>query len=536
MAIITTELTGLSFIAGEQGSKDGRQFSGINPATGEELNPPFMSASLEDVEAAMLASSNAFDVYSKTSAAVRAGLLRAIAAGLDGASDELVNRAHLETALPLARLKGEVLRTSNQLRLFAGLVEEGSWVSAHIDTPLPERKPLPRPDIRSMLFPIGPVLVFGASNFPLAFSVAGGDTAAALAAGNTLVVKAHPAHPGTSEMVARIIRDCVAASALPAGVFSLLFDAGIEIAKALVQHPSLKAVTFTGSRRAGRSLMDLAAQRPVPVPCFTEMSSSNPVFIFPGAFDRGADSVASALFQSFTLGAGQFCTKPGMVFLPALAESSPFVAALEKLTTECGAFTMLTPQIAAAYQDGLHERTGSSGLKSVRGAEKNAVSETQTALLQADIGALLNQPLLSEEIFGPSTLIVHYDKREAMLEAARRLDGHLTATILGSEEDLAANQDLIDILEQKVGRLIFNGFPTGVEVSTAMVHGGPYPATSDSRFTSVGTQSIRRFVRPRCYQNYPDAVLPRELQDANPLGIVRLIDGVSSREGIGGHR
>jgi alpha-ketoglutaric semialdehyde dehydrogenase len=274
---------------------------------------------------------------------------------------------------------------------------------------------------------MGPVLVFGASNFPLAFSVAGGDTAAALAAGNTVVVKAQQAHPGTSEIVARIIRDCVVERGLPAGVFSLLLDTGTEIAKALMHHPALKAITFTGSHRAGRILMDLAAQRPVPVPCMAEMSSSNTVFIFPGAFERGADQAASRLFQSYTLGAVQFCTKPGMVFLPALAPSSAFITALEKLATECGPFTMLTPQIAAAYHGGLLERVDNAKVKSSRGADKKALSETQTALLQTDIDALREHPFLSDEIFGPSTLIVHYDEREAMLDVARRLEGHLTA-------------------------------------------------------------------------------------------------------------
>jgi NADP-dependent aldehyde dehydrogenase len=524
-------LAGVSTIAGERGAMGGREFWAVNPRNGEGLSPAFVSASPAEADAAMRAAEEAFAVYGKTSGAVRAALLRAIAARIEGASEAIVERAHLETALPQPRLAGEVVRTSNQLRLFANLVEEGSWVAAHIDTALPDRKPLPRPELRSMLLPIGPVVVFGASNFPVAFSTAGGDTASALAAGCPVVVKAHPAHPGTGEIVAEAICAAVAEAGLPAGVFSHLYDAGTEIGAALVQHEATKAVAFTGSHKVGRLLMDLAAKRETPVPCFAEMSSANPVFVLPGAFDRGAETVAAALHQSFTLGAGQFCTKPGIVFLPELGESARFVAELERLVAESQSFTMLTPQIAENYERGLSERVAEAEASTC--ARKPEGTGVPAALLQTGVEAFLRHPEMGDELFGPCSLLVHVEEREAMLAAARGLEGHLTATILGSEADLAANRDLIAVLERKVGRLIFNGYPTGVEVSSAMIHGGPYPATSDSRFTSVGSQAILRFARPVCYQNYPDALLPAELQNANPIGIVRLVDGVSTRDALG---
>ncbi len=520
---------GLSIVGDEHSTARGAEFHGVNPATGEMLEPAFFSASAEDVDRAAALAEAAFESYRKTSGKERASLLRTIAERLQAISEALVERAHLETALPVARLQGEVGRTANQLRLFAEVVEEGSWTGARIDTALPERKPLPRPDIRSMLIAIGPVAVFGASNFPLAFSVAGGDTASALAAGCPVVVKAHPAHPGTSELVGEAIRESVKACGLHAGVFSMLFDSGIEIGKLLVQHPAMKAVGFTGSLAGGKALMELAARRLEPIPCYTEMSSANPVFVLPGVLAE-YEKVAADLTASYTLGAGQFCTKPGLVLLPPSEHRGQFVEALRRRAAAAPEFRMLTTGIAAHYRDGLEKRGASEGV--VVGYEAQGQSSgaaATAALLETEAEELLRNPALGEEIFGPTSLVVTCRDEEQMLLAAQSLSGHLTATILGSEADLAAHRELIAILERKVGRVIFNGYPTGVEVSHAMVHGGPYPATSDSRTTSVGTMAIFRFARPVCYQNLPQSALPAELLDENPLGVMRMVNGELTR-------
>lgn len=392
---------------------------------------------------------------------------------------------------------------------------------ARIDTADPARTP-PKPDIRSMLRPLGPVAVFGASNFPLAFSVAGGDTASALAAGNPVVFKAHPAHPGTGELAGRIIAEAVAACGLPAGVFSLLFDSGHAVGAALVQHPEVRAVGFTGSFRGGRALMDLAAKRLHPIPVYAEMGSTNPVFILPGALAERAEALATGLHGSFTLGGGQFCTKPGVVFVET-EHATPFTQKLREATAAGPAFSLLTGGIASAYGEAHEARTS---LQTAAGAGASEGFSVQSLLQETSGGAYLADPTLAEEVFGPSTLLVHCETKDEMLAAARALEGHLTATILGTEEDLAANTELLRVLETKVGRVIFNAFPTGVEVCHAMVHGGPYPATSDGRSTSVGSQAIFRFARPVAYQGLPQAMLPDELKDGNPLGLLRLLNGV----------
>ena len=379
-----------------------------------------------------------------------------------------------------------------------------------------------------MLRPLGPVAVFGASNFPLAFSVAGGDTASALAAGCPVVVKAHPAHPGTGELAAQIIAEAVAAEGLHPGVFSLLFDSGLEAGTALVKHPLIRAVAFTGSLRGGRALMDLAAGRPDPIPCFTEMSSGNPVFVLPGALRKGPAALAKGLFGSFTLGAGQFCTKPGIVLVPDADGASDFIRGAQRITWRTPApSALLTAGIAREYSRATQARESQVRLaaQARETGERSRSSLRDAKLFEASVDDLLANPSLADEIFGPDTLLVHCNSTQDYLRAAAALDGHLTATLLGDDEDLAANRELIRILEQKAGRLIFNGFPTGVEVCHAMVHGGPYPATSDPRFTSVGSLAIYRFARPVCFQGFPQAMLPPELQDANPLGIARLRDG-----------
>ena len=533
MALKEITLTGKSFLGATRGEQGGTAFYAMNPATGEQLEPAYASVSAAEVNRAAELAAQAAPALAAASGKAKAALLRRIADGIDSLQQPLAERAHLETALPMPRLLGEVSRTSGQLRTFAALVEEGSWVDARLDTPLPERKPLPRPALRSMLRPLGPVVVFVPSNFPLAFSAAGGDTASALAAGCPVIVKAHPAHPGTSEMVAEVVQRAVDEAGLPEGVFSLLYDAGFEAGAALVHHPLIEAVAFTGSLRAGRALMDMAAARPRPIPCFTEMASSNPVFILPGALREGAEGLAQGLFNSFTLAAGQMCTKPGMVLLPNQIDAEPFTAKLSALVGDAQPFTLLTAGISRDYARLATHRATQASLTAHAPAQENAAGcPADAQLFSTTLEEFLQQPELSEEVFGPDTLLIHCASAGDYLRAAEALDGHLTATLLGTDADLTAHRDLVAILERKAGRIIFNGFPTGVEVAPAMVHGGPYPSTSDARFTSVGTGAILRFGRPVCFQNFPDGAVPEELQAANPLGILRLIDGVPTRDSL----
>jgi NADP-dependent aldehyde dehydrogenase len=510
-------------------------FYAMNPKNGERLDPVFFSAAPDEVDRAASLAHEAFATYERVSARDRGAFLRAIAANIESIIEELVERAEQETALPKARLQGETARTCGQLRLFADVVEEGSWVQARIDRGRPDRKPAPKPDIRSMLRPLGPVVVFGASNFPLAFSVAGGDTASALAAGNPVIFKGHPAHPGTSELVGHAVREAVLQCKLPEGVFSLLFDGGNRVGTALIKHPLVNAAGFTGSRVAGRILMDLAAARPEPIPVFAEMSSTNPVFILPGALRERVDNIAAALYASFTLGAGQFCTKPGLVFLPAVAEASAFVRRLRESVNDSGTFHLLTSGIQSSYSTAINARRTNTSVRLLAEKQPSATGGefgAGAALFETDVQTFLSDETLAAEIFGPATLLVRHSNREEVLEAARKLEGHLTATIHGTDRDLEEFRDLVAILTRKVGRLVFNGFPTGVEVCHAMVHGGPYPATSDGRSTSVGSQAIFRFCRPVCYQGFPQTALPEELKDANPMHIWRLVDGEMTTEPI----
>ena len=535
MSKSTEQLSGRSLIGSGEGSGAGEIFFAADPTTGQNLEPGFNSATSQEVDAAAELATTAFDVYSGLSGRERSAFLRKIAANIETIAAEVIERAHRETALPVARLQSETGRTCGQLRMFAQVAEEGSWVQARVDRANRERKPLPKPDLRSMLRPLGPVVVFGASNFPLAFSVAGGDTASALAAGNTVIVKAHPAHPGASELVGTAIQQSVRECGLPEGVFSVLFDAGTRVGTELVKHPRVKAGGFTGSLRAGRALMDLAAARPEPIPFFAEMSSANPVFVLPGALRERGEKIASELHASFTLGAGQFCTKPGMVFLPQGAESAAFAQTVRKLVDAPASFHLLTEGIGAAYGAAVGERKNEGRvalLAESPQAQGSAGFVARPALFETGAASFLRSDL-DAEIFGPTTLLVQHSGRDQMLEIARSLEGHLTATIHGTEDDLREFADLIAILERKVGRLIFNGFPTGVEVTHAMIHGGPYPATSDGRSTSVGSQAIFRFARPVCYQDFPNSALPDALQDANPLGIWRMLDGEMTRDIVG---
>ena len=520
---------GRSLIGFRECSTAGEPFFASEPATGARLQPGFVPATSQEIDLAAKLATEAFDVFRRISGKERGAFLRRIAEKIEANASHVIERAGQETALPAARLQGETARTCGQLRLFAQVVEEGSWVQARVDRADPERKPLPKPDIRSLLRPLGPVAVFGASNFPLAFSVAGGDTASAFAAGNPVIFKAHPAHPGTSELVGRAIQQSVRECGLPEGTFSLLFDAGARVGTELLRHPLVKAGGFTGSRVGGRALMDIAAARPQPIPFYAEMSSTNPVFVLPGALRERAESISAGLHASFTMGAGQFCTKPGLVFLPEGAAG--ITQKLRALVEGPAQFHLLTKTIHSAYESGIAKRRTAGSVSLVAegpaGAEQAGFAATP-ALFETNAAAFVYGDL-EGEIFGPTTLLVQGCSREQMLTIARSLEGHLTATLHGTEQDLYEYADLIAILENRVGRLLFNGFPTGVEVTHAMVHGGPYPSTSDGRSTSVGSQAIFRFARPVCYQGFPDSALPDELKNANPLGIWRMLDGQMSR-------
>jgi NADP-dependent aldehyde dehydrogenase len=528
-------LHGTSLIAGQPGRADGPTFWTVNPATGQRLTPDFHAASAAEVDHALNEATAAFADYRARPAAERARLLETIAAEIETLGDALPQRASAETGLPLARITGERGRTCGQLRLFASLVREGSWVDARIDPALPKRQPLPRPDLRRMLLPLGPVVVFGSSNFPLAFSVAGGDTASAFAAGCTVCVKAHRAHAGTAEMVGGAITRAVAACGLPAGVFSMIHGDGAKVGIAMVKHPATAAVGFTGSHTAGRALFDAASARPHPIPVFAEMSSLNPVFLLPNAVhERGAD-IAQGLLNSFTVGVGQFCTKPGLVFTLRSPDTDAFIAKFTEAVRAAPCGTMLTSGIREAFLSNRAKVTSVVGVQPIVESSTPANpehTEAQPGFAIARGRRFLDHPELATEAFGPFTLIVIAETDDELKACAAALEGQLTATVHGTDTDLESARPLLATLERKAGRLLINSYPTGVEVCPAMNHGGPYPATTDARFTSVGTAAILRFARPVCYQGFSDALLPPELQDANPRGLLRLVDGNYTRDPV----
>ena len=500
----------------------------VNPATCALLEPEFFGGTAKDVDAACSLAEAAFDTFRATSLEERAAFLEAIAQGIVDLGDELVERVMAESGLPRPRIEGERGRTAGQLRLFAALVRDGRWLGVTIDPALPDRKLLPRADLRAQMIPVGPVAVFGASNFPLAFSVAGGDTASALAAGCPVVAKSHPAHPGTSELVGRVIQKAVADCGLPEGVFSLLIDdADNSVSQSLVQHPAIMAVGFTGSRRVGRILVALAATREVPIPVYAEMSSINPDFLLPAALSQRAEAIGQGLIDSVTLGTGQFCTKPGIVIGIAGPDFDRFRAAALAAIQAKPATTMLAPGIHRAYCHGTDRWTNDPGVHALgAGAAPSPTAIAGQPMLFVTSGHyFLHYPNLLEEVFGPASLLVECATEDEMIAVAKHIDGQLTATLQLADADAALAQKLLPILERKAGRILCNGYPTGVEVTHAMVHGGPSPATSDSRVTSVGTMAIDRFLRPVCYQDFPAALLPAALQNENPLHLTRLIDG-----------
>jgi len=523
----------------------GPSFRAYDPARDVHLEPSFLSATQGDVDRAVQLAAEAAPVLLKLAGAQRNRFLRTVADNLEAKAADLVARAMQETALPEARLKGELARTAGQLRLYGEVAERGDWLDARIETAQPDRKPQPRPDHRSMFRALGPVVVFGASNFPFAYSVAGGDTASAWAAGCPVIVKAHPAHPGTSELVGRLVLHAVRDCGLPEGTFSLLFDAGFAVGQALVKHPLVKAVGFTGSVKGGRALADLAASRPEPIPVYAEMGSINPVFILPGALAERAAAIVEGVHSSATVGVGQFCTNPGLIVLQRSATAELFVRELSTRLAATPEGAMLTAGICANFRKAVAARARIAGVKPM-GASLPALGteeEGRTSSLppntvapvwfETDALDFLSEHGLSEEIFGPSSLVVWCKDRAEMLAVARQLEGSLTATLHAGTAEAKKHGDLFDVLAAKAGRLVLNGYPTGVEVSHAMVHGGPYPATSDGgRSTSVGSRAINRWARLVCYQGFADDLLPPELKNANPLGLLRLVNGQWSKAAV----
>jgi alpha-ketoglutaric semialdehyde dehydrogenase len=526
-------ITGHHLIAGAEVAGSGTAFHAMHTTEGAPLEPAFYDATADQANDALLSADAAFDALRAAAPETRAAFLETLAEEILGLGDALLERAHAETALPMARLTGERGRAVNQCRMFAALLREGSWLQPHIDRAQPDREPLPKPDVRKVLVPIGPVVVFGASNFPFAIGVVGTDTVCALAAGCPVVVKGHPAHPGTCEMLARAVQTALLKHSLPAGAFSLLHGKGNDIGLALTHHPITRAVAFTGSLKGGRALFDAACQRPEPIPVYAEMGSVNPVFLLPGALRQRGEKIAEAYIQSVNMGVGQFCTNPAMVLGLKGPELAAFTNTAGKLAAAVAPASMLHRGISEAYEAGTAVWHTIDGLTMAgrSGADPDHQrSEAACRIFTAPLAVVEANEELQREVFGPCSIVAECADLESLLAFASKLEGQLTAALHGTEEDLREFAPLVRLLERKVGRIIFNGFGTGIEPCPSMHHGGPYPAASHSHFTSIGTGSILRFVRPVCYQGFPDSELPPELQNANPTGAMRLVDGVLTRD------
>ena len=510
-------------------SNKGDSFTeGVNPATGKPLPGQFFGATTDELNQAILLAQRATPVYGKMSGEEKAEFFKAIGEEIEKIGDKLIDRCCAESGLPEARIVGERGRTIGQLKMFADLLAEGSWVEASIDTAEPDRAPVPKPDLRRMLVPMGPVAVFAASNFPLAFSTAGGDTASALAGGNPVIVKAHGAHPGTSALIGEAIVKAAHRSGMPDGVFSLLHGSGKIVGQCLIQHTGIKAAGFTGSQEAGRILYDMANDRPEPIPFFAEMGSINPVLLLPTAFNS---NTAKMLAESITMGVGQFCTNPGLIVSEASVELDDFLKILKNMLSKIESGVMLTERICKSYKDDV-KTTLSKKEITVEALfnHGDALNTGQPTLASVSGEKFLVNPQLATEVFGPFSLVVKCKGRGELEKVLSSLEGQLTGSVIGSEQELIQYRSTIETIEEKVGRIIYNGVPTGVEVCPSMQHGGPYPAASDVRFTSVGTGAIKRFVRPMTFQSWPQEQLPHELRDGNPMNIWRLVNGNWSKD------
>ncbi len=527
------DLLGKNLIGGAFIGQAENEFFAYNPATGEPLSPPFYEATEEEVNVAVEVADAAFAQYSATPTNQVALFLEVIAANMGNIKDELIERVNAETALGSARLQGEFQRTINQINMFVGVLKEGAWVDARIDLPQAERQPNAKPDLRRVVRPLGPVVVFTASNFPLAFSVAGGDTISALATKNPVIVKTHANHPGTSEMVARAIRSAAEEANMPEGIFSMVHGVNPNVGLLLVRHPLTRAVAITGSLAAGRALFDAAASRPDPIPVFAEMGSINPVFVLPDMLGQKGENVAEELAASITLAAGQFCTNPGLIVLMKGEGNDAFINKLNESVTGTKMGPMLNSSILKGFDNSITQFLEVANVARLATSLPDSDSRLNSpvgSVLKTDAKTFLQNRQLSGEIFGPASLVVLCETVQEMIEVAHSLDGQLTATIQGGPQDMDLARQLVPVLEQRVGRLLWGGVPTGVEVGAAMHHGGPYPATTNSHFTSVGPLAMKRFVRPICYQNFPQELLPVELQNGNYKAIWRLIDNELTRD------
>lgn len=522
---------GKNYVNGEQSAKGKNRFTTFNPTKNENNPWKFYEATGEEIETAAEGARAAFTIYKDFPGTKKAAFLRAIAEEIEALGAVLLDAYCQESGLPEGRAQGERGRTLGQLRAFASLLEEGSWVEASIDLAQPDRQPIPKVDLRKMFFPIGPVAVFGSSNFPLAFSTAGGDTASALAAGCPVIVKSHPMHAGTGELVAAAVTKAAARTGMPKGVFSNLNSSGIEVGQQLVMHPNIKAVGFTGSIKGGTALYKLANERPEPIPVFAEMGSINPVVALPSALEEKGEYWAAQYASSITVGAGQFCTNPGLLLGIKSKALTHFIKTLGTEIMKLEPICMLHPNIHQNYERNKTEVSNQLGVVVIADyADPTNANFAQQRVLTVDGTAFLENPSLHKEVFGPFSLIVQCADKEELTSVLNRLEGQLTGTVLGNPGELEIFGQAIDALRGRVGRLIFNGVPTGVEVCPSMQHGGPFPASTDSRFTSVGTTSIKRWVRPISFQNWPQEALPKELKDGNPLGIMRLVDGAYTKQ------
>jgi len=526
-------LTGKNYIGNHLSGKGTKTYKTFNPQLNIENETVFYESTSEEIDEAVNLSNKAFESYRTISGEKKAKFLNTIADQILALDDELIQMYCTESGLPEGRAKGERARTIGQLRMFADLVKEGSWVEASIDTAIPDREPLPKPDLRKMSIPLGPVVVFGASNFPLAYSTAGGDTAAALASGCTVIVKSHPMHSGTGELVASAVVKAAKDIGMPNGVFSNLNSSGIEVGVQLVQHSNVKAVGFTGSIKGGRALFDLASKREEPIPVFAEMGSVNPVVMLPGALEQRGQNLAKTYAKSITLGTGQFCTNPGLILGIKSDGLSKFIQQLSDEIVNIEPSCMLHPNIIGAYENNKKRAIAQPELSVVSDyGEDVQVNYARQTITTVEGKTFLSNTTLHQEVFGPYSMVVQCENANQLETIISKLEGQLTGTLIAGDYEAQNYVGVISALQNRVGRLIYNGVPTGVEVCPSMTHGGPYPSSTDSRFTAVGIHSIKRWVRPFSYQDWPNELLPDELKNENPLGISRLVNNKQTNSRI----